>query len=246
MLSVLAVSLAVLVGAALQSATGFGFALVSAPVLFAVFSPGEALTTLVLLAGMLSMLVLFGERRDVSVRRSDVARLVAWGVPGLAVGAMVLRAVDKPALQVGVGVAVVSAVLIDTRGRGAVQGGKPWPVAPVGLAAGALTTTTGVNGPPMVIYFLRSGADRHAIRDSLAAAFLLFTPLSLVALAAAGRLGFGHVRAAELAGLLVLVLVGRPLGRALFLRMSPLAFRRAGIGLALVAGVASVVAGLTS
>ena len=97
-----AVVVSVLVGAVLQSATGFGFALVTAPVLFAVFTPGEALTLLALMAGTLSALVLFSEGRDVDVH-ADVGPLVAWGVPGMAIGVLLLRAVDKPVLQVGVG-----------------------------------------------------------------------------------------------------------------------------------------------
>ena len=80
--SVTVVALSVLVGAALQSATGFGFALVTAPVLFAVFAPGEALTLLVLLATLLSALVLLSERRDVDIRWGDALPLAAWGVPG--------------------------------------------------------------------------------------------------------------------------------------------------------------------
>ncbi len=48
----------------------------------------------------------------------------------------------------------------------------------------------------------------------------------------------------ELAGLVALVVIGRPLGRMLFLRMSPAAFRTAGVTLALLAGLGSVVVGL--
>ena len=83
-----------------------------------------------------------------------------------------------------------------------------------------MATTTGVSGPPIVMYFLRTEADQHQTRDSLAAAFLLYVPLSVAALAVGGRLGLGDVGAAELAGLLALILVGRTLGRALFLRLS--------------------------
>jgi uncharacterized membrane protein YfcA len=244
-MSVAAVAVAVLIGASLQSATGFGFALITAPAVFAVFEPGEALTTLVVMSAVLSTLVLFGERRDISVRGADVARLGAWGVPGLAAGAVVLGAVGKPALQVGVGVAVVTAALVEARTpTGQLAARRPWPAAPIGAAAGFLTTTTGVNGPVFVMYFLRSGADQHVIRDSLAATFLVFTPLAVVALAAAGMLGFEDMGALELILLLALVAVGRPVGRALFLRLSAERFRALGLALALVAGAVSVAAGL--
>jgi len=244
-MSVALVTLAVLAGAVLQSATGFGFALVTAPVMFAVLGPGDALTILVLLATLLSALVLLTERRDVHIRWGDAIPLAAWGVPGLAAGILVLRTVEKPVLQVAVGVAVVAAASLELRGRPAAEGPpRRWPVAPVGVAAGTLATTVGVNGPPMVMYLLRTGADQHELRDTLSATFLLYTPLVLVALTVGGQLGLGGVGPAELAGLLALVLVGRPLGRAVFVRLDATTFRTVGLALALTAGVGSVVAGL--
>ena len=57
----------------------------------------------------------------------------------------------------------------------------------------------------------------------------------------------GIVAAVAIAGVLLAVVVaGRPLGRALFLRMSAATFRTAGTALAVLAGVGSVVAGLAS
>ena len=49
-------------------------------------------------------------------------------------------------------------------------------VAPVGWRR-TMATPGGVNGPPMVMY-LRTGADQHQTRDSMAATFLLYMPLS--------------------------------------------------------------------
>ena len=54
---------AVLVGSIVQSATGFGFALVAAPVLFPVLGPKEAIGTLLVLACVGSVLILATERR---------------------------------------------------------------------------------------------------------------------------------------------------------------------------------------
>lgn len=240
-----AVAAAVLAGATLQSATGFGFALITAPVLFAVYAPGVALTLLTLLAPLLSLLVLLSERRGVDVRWRDIVPLGLWGIPGLALGVVILRAVDKPVLQVAVGVAVMVAAGLELRGRApAASPPAPWPAAPVGVAAGTLSTTVGVTGPPVLLYLLRTDADQHQVRDSMAAAFLLFTPTVAIALAAGGRLSLDDVAAVEVAALLALVAVGRPLGRWLFLRMDAARFRAVGLGLALLAGVGSVMAGL--
>lgn len=242
------VAAAVLVGAALQSATGFGFALVTAPVLFVALEPGAALTTMIVLTTLLSMLVLLTERRDLVMHTDVVVRLVAAALPGLAFGVLLLDALAKPSLQVGVGVVVVAAALIEVRAFAVARAGgaaaTPWPLLPVGLVAGALTTTTGVNGPPLLIFFQRLGSDPHEVRDSLAACFLLYGPLGALALLATGNLSLAPVGVPELALLLALVAVGRPLGRWIFLRMSPTNFRVAGVALAVLAGASSIVAGL--
>lgn len=241
---------AVLVGAALQSATGFGFALVTAPVLFVVLDPAVALTTMIVLTTLLSLLVLVTERRDLVMHTGVVVRLAAAAVPGLVVGVLLLDVLGKPPLQVGVGVVVVAAALVEVRAFATARAGgavaTPWPLLPVGFATGVLTTTTGVNGPPLLIYFQRLGSDPHEMRDSLAACFLLYGPLGALALLATDNLSLAHVGVAELALLLVLVALGRPLGRWLFLRMSATHFRVAGVALAVLAGASSIVAGLAS
>jgi uncharacterized membrane protein YfcA len=76
------VAVAVVIGAALQSATGFGFSLVVAPSLFHVLDPGQALTAMVVLTLALSLLMLFAERRRPVIRTREVALMVACAVPG--------------------------------------------------------------------------------------------------------------------------------------------------------------------
>ena len=237
-------AVAVLIGAALQSATGFGFALVAAPAIFHALDPDAAVTVVTALSLVLSLLVLFGERRVHHVRGHEVRALVGWAVPGLVLGVVVLGAVGKPALQIGVGAAVVAAVAVDARGhRRAGRAQRAWPPAPAGLLTGSLTTTTGVNGPPLLIWFQRRGAGPAEVRDSLAACFALLSGLSICVLLAAGRLGLGSAGAPWLAGLVALVALGRPAGRIAFLRLDHDRFRAAGAALAVIAGLASIVSG---
>lgn len=49
---------AVAAGAALQSATGFGFSIVAAPIVFAVVDPQEAVGLLILLGSLVNVLTL--------------------------------------------------------------------------------------------------------------------------------------------------------------------------------------------
>ena len=109
-------ALAVFVGAALQSATGFGFSLVAAPILFAVLGPQEAVGAGVLLGLLLNGLTLATERRRPVVLGRDARRLVAWSVPGLVLGALALRELPERPLSALVGLAVLAGLAVRLRG----------------------------------------------------------------------------------------------------------------------------------
>ena len=100
-------AIAALVGAFIQSATGFGFALVLSPALFAVLEPEEAVGTLLVLGLALNLLVLVEGGWHADWRR--VAPMLVAALPGLVVGVVLLSALSKEALQVIVGLAVIAA-----------------------------------------------------------------------------------------------------------------------------------------
>ena len=89
-------ALAAFAGAAVQSASGMGFALVLSPALFAVMEPEEAVTAVLLLGAALCVLVLIESRR---VATYGLGRLLLPAVPGLPVGVAVLVVLSKESLQ---------------------------------------------------------------------------------------------------------------------------------------------------
>lgn len=238
-------ALATLLGATLQSATGFGFALILGPALFAVFDPTEAISTLLILGAVLSVLILFGERRDREIRAADLRLVLFASVPGLIAGVFVLAVLAKSPLQVAVGVAVLCAVALQVRHdpAPATAGSVSFPLrGGTGLLVGLLTTTTSTNGPPLVLLFQRLGYTPAQQRDTLAAAFLFLDVLGVLAFVPLLANGEG-LPLASIAVLVVLTVAGQVLGRRLFLRLDPAAFRTAGLILVTLAGIASVVAG---
>ena len=114
--------LAVLLGAFAQSATGFGMSAVAAPALFLVMEPAEAVTALAGLGIVVSLLTLFAERRPRRILWSELAPMLAGGVPGIVLGALLLRALPKAVLQVVVGAAVIGSVGVRLAGR---RGSRP-------------------------------------------------------------------------------------------------------------------------
>jgi uncharacterized membrane protein YfcA len=212
-----AAALVVFAGAVLQSATGFGFALLAAPLLFAIYGPQEAVTAGVLLGLELNLLTLAGEGRVPRVLRRDAAALVGWSLPGLVLGAVALRELPDHVLSVLVALAVVAALVLRLRGRGRgrrprAAALRPWHAAVAGASSGALATSTSLSGPPLVFFLLARGAAPEQMRDTLAAVFVALSVVGAPVLVATGTFAVP----AGIGVLLVAGAAGQLLGRRAF------------------------------
>lgn len=240
-------ALATFAAAALQSASGFGFALIAGPALFALLEPEEAVATVLAMGIAVNALMLVGERRPTEIRGNDLVVPLAAAVPGLALGALLLRSFDKEALQVAVGLSVIGATALQARprrlpARRADARDAGVGDAAVGLTVGVLTTSTSVNGPPLLLWLLARGASPTEVRDTLAVAFILLNAAGMATvILAAGTLS---VLDAEVLALVPLIGAGWLAGRHVFARLGPRRFRALNLGLAATAGLASLAAGL--
>jgi uncharacterized protein len=185
--------LAVASGAALQSATGFGFSLLAAPLLFAVIDPQPAIGLLAVLGLTVNMMTMLTERRRPHPLVGEVVVLVGFALPGTLLGVVVLRSLDAVALQLLLSVGVIATLVVRhlaMQRRAFVpvlaEGIRPRPrqaAAVAGLLAGALSTSTSTSGPPLLLHLLGRGARPSVVRDTLTACFLalgLVTPLALL------------------------------------------------------------------
>ena len=142
------------------------------------------------------------------------------------------------------GICVIVAVAIQARAPHAAENeGNPVARAAAGLAAGTLTTTTATAGPPLVLFLQSTGTRPEPFRDTMAALLLGLNIMGAIALVAAdGRAELPSI--AILAVLIWMVVLGRSAGRILFDRFDHHSFRVAGLGLIVVSGIASIVAGV--
>ena len=242
----LLVAVATFAAAALQSASGFGFALIAAPAFFAVLGPEEAVATVLALGAVVNVLMLIGERRAKEIRRADLMLPLAFAAPGIGLGVLALQALDKGLLQVIVGISVLATVSVMARPRPLPERRPDGERAPgldsaVGLTSGVLTTSTGVNGPPLLLWLVAKGATPAEVRDTLALAFvsLNLAGLAVVAVAEGGL----DILDSDVLFLLPLAGAGWLAGRLVFARLDPRRFRALNLALAAAAGLASLAAG---
>ncbi|MEO6881548.1 MAG: sulfite exporter TauE/SafE family protein [Mycobacteriaceae bacterium] len=231
-----AVALAVFgLASAAQAVTGFGSALVAVPLLTLAFGPVTAVLASTIVGLVLTAHASVQERAH--VERRVAARLVVSGLIGLPLGYLVLTLVPARSLKLviaavlGVLVVVLAARLRLPSGLGAQRS--------AGVASGVLLTSTGMNGPPLVVLLQAMGQSPRRFRATLQvtffaqdlAAVVLFLVTGLLSpavwgLAAAGVLG---------------VPLGWWLGDRLFGALSAARFRRVVLGGLAVLALTSLV-----
>jgi uncharacterized membrane protein YfcA len=238
---------AAFVGASIQSATGFGFALVLSPALFAALDPVEAVSSLLVLGLALNVLVLFDRGRPEHVDWRALAPMLVAAIPGLAAGVVALTLLAKEALQVAVGVAVILAAgwqLRQRKERESMESRRT--LAPAagwaaGFASGALTTSISVSGPPIVLWLEAHKVRPDEFRASLAASFLVLNLMGGAVLFVAEG---SALDADVVLPLLGLVLAGYALGAVAFRRLEGDRFFALALALVACTGAASLAAGL--
>ena len=231
---------AVAAGAALQSATGFGFSLVAAPLVFATVEPVQAVGLMIVLSSEINLMTLLGERRRPQPVWRECLMILGFALPGAVAGVAVLRALDPVALQLAVSVGVVATLV--ARRLTATRRLPGWGAPITGVVAGGLTTSTTTNGPPMLVYLLGRALTPIQVRDSMPVCFLGLNLIGVIALLVTGTKG--AVPDALLVAVLVpVVAVGQIAGRPLFGALAhSRAFEPVVTGVLLV----SVVAGLAT
>ena len=208
--------LAIAVAAAIQIVSGFGFALVSAPLLVALTDPVTSVSILAVLGTAISALALLTAREPLEVLRRECGLLLVWSVPGIVAGALVIDRLPDDVVRAAIGVLVLAALAQRHLLPGVRHGGGSVGRAAAGLTSGAMTTSTGLNGPPLVLFLTARGTPARALRDTLAVLFLAMGVAAIGALAAAGNLQLPT----DAAALPVAALAGVLAGHRIFDRMS--------------------------
>lgn len=227
-----------LAGGVLQSSTGFGFAMLSSPLLLALIGPQQTVTASAILGCLLSTFLLVGEGRRPAVSVRDAAPLVVFSLPGLALGAVAVRVLSIRVLALLMAVGVLLGLVVRLRARR--MGVRPVPVwsAPfAGVASGTLSTSTGISGPPLIFYLLARGLAPSRMRDTLASIFASLGALGLGALALAGSMDVPSGMPLFVAA----ALVGQVAGRRVFARMGASTYEPVVLGVLVVAATIALV-----
>jgi uncharacterized membrane protein YfcA len=209
------------IAGAVQTLTGFGYALVSTPLLAPAIGAKESVVLSVLLGTLTALSMSYGYRHHVD--RPIAARMVVGRLVGMPLGVAVLVVVSEDTLRLAIAGSVCVATYViwrgvELRGTGiAVDLGA-------GLVSGVLTTSVSTGGPPLVLAMHARGMSPDRFRGTMSFITVFTSAVAIALLVGADRVNHG-VRVAALVGLPGVIL-GMLAGRALAPRVAVPRFRQ--------------------
>lgn len=177
----------VFLGSFVQSAIGFGLAVVSAPLLFLV-SPEYIPAPIVFVALFNSLFNMYKYRSNIAIGGLKMA--IYGRIPGTLAGGALLLYVSSSVLSLWLGGMVLVAVLVSLLPVRF----EPTPnrMAIAGFLSGFMGTSSSIGGPPMALILQHQ--DAHTLRGNLAAFFVFSSAMSLIVLYFIGYLNWHHVQ----------------------------------------------------
>ncbi len=247
--ALLALGFATFFGALVQAATGYGFAILAAPVFLSVVGTTAAIPILVTLHVVQSAMIVPGLWRRASPWH--LKRFVIGAVLGCPLGLWLFTRLDVRGLKLTVGVLILGVIAlllwrerISVGPKHGLRGTRHGKLATFGTGAvsGALTALLVMPGPPLMVYFM---GERQA-PDAVRALSLSFFAVLYVAVTLA-YLGVGQLPRASWPTILLLapaVVAGTIAGARLGSRFSDAGMRAALLGLLFLSGLGAIVSGL--
>jgi uncharacterized membrane protein YfcA len=178
----LALNIAALAAAALQSATGIGFGIIAGPILLVVLNDGSAIQVSILLNLLIAGLLTPTLWR--SVDRALLMQLVVGLVAGTPVGVLLFLAMDIVLLKLAAAVAVMLTLVLAVRnhrrsGERTLSATGKSERRSIGAIGGLMGGSLGIPGPVPAAWMSANGYGKDAIRATILAMFVVAYTLSL-------------------------------------------------------------------
>lgn len=224
-----------------QTVVGFGFALLTVPVLVLRVDVQDAVVLSAILGTVSSGL------RSRALQADRDGRLVGLYLKSALLGApfglLLFLYADLRILKVAIGLSVFAGILVVVRGADLRNIGSGLERT-MGFVSGVLLTSTSTNGPPLVLGLQSRKVTPEVFRATIATIFYVLGAVSVVSFVLVGALTV-NVVAQSIVALPIIVLANR-LGLASAGRIRPESFRLLVLSLLALAGASSILSALGS
>lgn len=166
----------VLVASTLQAGTGFGFSIMATPLLLLLFSPHDAIQINIVLSLLISLIVAFKIRNQVD--KEILKRLIEGSIIGILPGVLLFVFLDVRPLKILVCILILASTSLIVLKVNFQQ--TKFKDLMTGAISGLLTTSLGMPGPPLLIYFAGAKVDKATLRSTSLAYFVFIYSISFL------------------------------------------------------------------
>lgn len=229
-----------LFAAFIRGISGFGFALVFAPIMLLIMEPKSVVVVNLFLGLSSNIVVLVSGFKNLHFRR--LIPLIIGCLAGIPLGLLIISVVSQSTLKILIGsVTVVFAILFFLKLTPRFKNEKPASTV-AGFLSGVLTSSTSLGGPPVVLFMHTQDWQKDTIHPALSAYFMFSTISSLIGLAITGVINTKILLTT--ASLVPALIIGVLIGVQAFKRVNERIFRLISIFVIVGTGIVAVLSGL--
>lgn len=211
--------LIILAASILQTSTGFGFSIMATPFLLLLYQPQEAIQINIILSLVISVSLIVKIRRDIDF--TLLKRFTIGSIAGVPLGLLILLSVDINTFTLGISILLLTlTALLIFNFKVKATGVRDYIV---GGISGLLTTSIGMPGPPLLLYFTGTDTEKGKIRATTLAFYLFIYFVSLLTQIIFA--GTNHRIWTSSLYAIPIVFLGLLLGQLLFKRLNQRIFR---------------------
>jgi len=249
-------SVIVFFASVLQAATGFGFAIMATPFLLLVFNSRECVQISIILSFVVSLLLIRKIMKDVD--RVLLRRLIIGSVVGVPLGVLFYKYINLDILKVTVSIVILILTFIlmlrsyktDSKPKfenksdnslvsqdtSAVNSTFILKITQlfVGFGAGLFTTSIGMPGVPLILYYNSTNTQKNTARSTTLAFFIFIYIISFVTQLSIVKTNLDIVASSLI--LIPVVALGVFVGNILFGKINQITFQRIAYGILLLTG----------
>ncbi|MCK5038664.1 MAG: sulfite exporter TauE/SafE family protein [Thermoplasmata archaeon] len=160
-----------------QGLAGFGFSMVSIPILIIIIEPQLLTPTIIIHSVIINIFLFIKVRKDVQLGR--IWPLVLAAIAGIPIGTWLLTTVDSDILRLFVGLFIMLIGLAYIKNFRIEIKNERLAFLPVGFISGILNGSITLSGPPVVLTLTNQGVEKKTFRANMIAYFMLLNLATL-------------------------------------------------------------------
>ena len=175
-------------GSTVKQTAGFGFALVSVPMLLPFMSLDHIVPIVVPLSLLNDYVITISNRRTLNLKA--ILTMSGAAISGIPLGIFILSRVSIDLLTIVIsGVILISGLLLLSGKTLVIRREKMASVA-VGFVSGVLLSTSGLSGPPVTLFLINQRLDKVSFRNNLGLYFSIIDSVAVISLALVGFISY--------------------------------------------------------